>query len=143
MSDRLFAGAWLLVSALVAWATGQIEVPYAYEPIGPRAFPWLLCAGMAACAAWMIRKPDPEPEWPRGALRAKSAVLLASMVAYAFAFEPLGFPLATLATSVAVGRVFGGGWWQSAVAGASFGAGGYYVFDRLLEVTLPLGTLWS
>ena len=143
MSDRIFAGAWLVVTALIAWATWQIEVPFSYEPIGPRAFPWLICAFMAAAAARMLLRPDAEPEWPRRALLVKSALLMAAMIAYAFAFEPLGFPLATALVCMVVGRAFGGSWLQGLVAGAGLGIGLYFFFDRLLEVTLPLGAAWS
>ncbi|HET9652049.1 MAG TPA: tripartite tricarboxylate transporter TctB family protein [Usitatibacter sp.] len=143
MSNRIFAGAWLAVTALIAWATAQIEVPFSYEPIGPRAFPWVLCAFMAIAAIRMFLRPDAEPEWPRGALLSKSAVLMIAMVVYAFAFEPLGFPVATALVCIAVARIFGGGWAQGVAAGIGLGAGLYFFFDRLLEVTLPLGTLWS
>ena len=39
MSDRIFAGVWLLLCAggmFIAW---QIHSEYAYEPVGPRPFP--------------------------------------------------------------------------------------------------------
>lgn len=143
MSDRIFAGAWLAATAVIAWITWQIEVPFSYEPIGPRAFPWMLCALMAACALRMLARPDAEPLWPRGPLLGKSATMLAAMVAYAFAFEWLGFPVATFAVCVAIGRVFGGSWSGCIASGIGIGLGFWFFFDRLLEVTLPLGTLWS
>jgi putative tricarboxylic transport membrane protein len=143
MSDRLFAGAWLVVTALIAWVTGTIEVPFSYEPIGPRAFPWLLCILMAGAALRMIMRPDPEPAWPHGPLLGKTAVVIAALVGYAFAFEPLGFPLATFGATLAIGRTFGGSWRGCAIAGAVMGLGFWYFFDRMLEVTVPLGMLWS
>ncbi|MXG37440.1 tripartite tricarboxylate transporter TctB family protein, partial [Escherichia coli] len=39
MSDRIFAGIWLLLcigGLFVAW---QIHSEYSYEPVGPRPFP--------------------------------------------------------------------------------------------------------
>ncbi len=143
MSDRLFAGAWLAAIAFIAWITWQIEVPFSYEPIGPRAFPWMLCIVMALCAVRLLVRPGQEPAWPSGSLLSKSALLLAAMIVYAFTFEWIGFPLATIAVSVAVGRSFGGSWRGVAVTGVALGIGLWYFFDRLLEVTLPLGTLWS
>ena len=41
MSDRIFAGIWLLLcigGMFVAW---QIHSEYSYEPVGPRPFEWL------------------------------------------------------------------------------------------------------
>ncbi len=143
MSDRVFAVAWLAFCAAVAWLAWRIEAPFSYEPIGPRAFPLLLCAAMAASAAWILVKPDREPDWPRGTARGKAIVLVVAFVAYAFAFEWLGFPLATALVTVAVGRLFGGGWIAIAVGGAGLGGGLWYFFDKLLDVTLPLGRVFA
>lgn len=143
MSDRIFAVAWLAVTAAIAWLTWQITVPFSYEPIGPRAFPWLLCAGMAACGIRLLQRPDPEPAWPRGPLLGKSVSLLLALFAYAFAFEWLGFPVATALVAIAMGRIFGGTWTGSMASGAGLGVGLWLFFDKLLDVTLPLGQLWS
>lgn len=141
MSDRVFAALWLAFCAGVAWLAWKIEAPFSYEPIGPRAFPLLLCGAMAASVAWLFAKPDREPDWPRGAVRAKAAVLVAAFLGYALFFEWLGFPLATALATVAVGRLFGGGWKAVVAGGAGLGIGLWYFFDRMLDVTLPLGRL--
>ena len=141
MSDRIFAALWLAfvaAAALVAW---KIEVPFSYEPIGPRAFPWLLCALMAACALRLLWRPDPEPDWHRGSLALKSAALIAALLAYAFLFELLGFVVATSALGALLGRLFGGSWKASAVAGIAMGIGFWFFFDKALDVTLPPGLL--
>jgi putative tricarboxylic transport membrane protein len=143
MSDRFFAVLWLAFCAAVAWLAWKIEAPFSYEPIGPRAFPLLLAGAMAACAGWLLLKPDREPDWPRGSARAKSVVLLAAFLAYAFLFEWLGFPLATALVTVAVGRLFGGGWTAVVGGGAAMGIGLWFFFDKLLDVTLPLGRLFT
>lgn len=141
MSDRIFAALWLAAvagAALVAW---KIEVPFSYEPIGPRAFPWLLCALMAACAVRLLWRPDAEPGWPRGSLAFKSAALVAVLFAYAFLFEILGFVIATAALGALLGRLFDGGWKASVVAGIAMGIGFWLFFDKALDVTLPSGLL--
>ena len=143
MSDRIFAGLWLVFCAAVAWLAWKIEAPFSYEPIGPRAYPLLVTGIMAASAAWLLLKPDREPDWPRGAARAKAAVLVVAFLAYAFLFEWLGFPLATALATVAVGRLFGGGWIAVLAGGAGLGGGLWYFFDKLLDVTLPLGRVFA
>lgn len=143
MSDRLFASLWLVVAALIAWATWQIEVPFSYEPIGPRAFPWLLCAGMGVAAVRLMFRPGQEPAWPRGELLWKSALLLGALLAYAFFFEILGFVLATTLVGLAVGRSFGGSWRGSLAAGAGLGICLWFLFDKALDVTLPMGRIFS
>ena len=143
MSDRIFAVLWLAFCAAVAWLAWKIEAPFSYEPIGPRAFPLLLAGVMAASAAWLLVKPDREPDWPRGPLRAKAIVLLIAFLAYAILFEWLGFPVATALATVAIGRLFGGGWKAVVAGGLALGLGLWYFFDKLLDVTLPLGRLWA
>lgn len=143
MSDRIFAAVWLVVCAAIAWLAWQIEAPFSYEPIGPRAYPLLLTGIMAASAAWLLVKPDREPDWPRGALRVKAFLLLVGFLAYAMFFEWLGFPVATVLATMVIGRLFDGGWRDSAIAGVALGGGLWYFFDKLLDVTLPLGRLWA
>jgi putative tricarboxylic transport membrane protein len=143
MSDRIFAIAWLAFCAGVAWLAWQFETTYSYEPIGPRAFPLMLCAMMAASAGWLLAKPGREPDWPRGALRVKIVLLVGVFLLYAGLFEWLGFPVATGLVVVAIGRLYEGRWGACAAGGAVMGAGFYFFFDKLLDVTLPLGRLWT
>ncbi len=143
MSDRIFSVVWLVFCAAVAWLAWQIDAPFSYEPIGPRAFPLLLASAMALSCVGLLAKPGREPDWPRGELRGKVALMIAGFVAYAMVFEWLGFPVATALATVLIGRIFGGGWKGSALAGVALGGGIWYFFDRILDVTLSLGQLWA
>ena len=143
MSDRIFSALWLAFCAAVGWMAWQIEAPISYEPIGPRAYPLLLAGIMAAATAWLLLKPDPEPEWPAGPMRVKAAVLFGAFLAYALLFEWLGFPLSTALATVALGRLFGGRWAQCIAGGTGLGVGLWFFFDKLLDVTLPLGRLFT
>lgn len=143
MSDRIFAVLWLAFCAVAAWLAWKIDAPFSYEPIGPRAYPMLLAGAMAACAAWLLLRPSPEPDWPRGAGLRKAAVLFAAFVSYAFLFEWLGFPLSTALATVAIGRMFGGRWTQLLAGGAALGIGLWFFFDKLLDVTLPIGRAFT
>mgnify|MGYP000350358488 CR=1 FL=1 len=64
MSDRIFAGIWLLLcigGMFVAW---QIHSEYSYEPVGPRPFPMGIVGLMLLCSvAMLLRHPD-TVEWP-------------------------------------------------------------------------------
>ena len=64
MSDRIFAGIWLLLcigGMFVAW---QIHSEYSYEPVGPRPFPVGIVGLMLLCSvALLLRHPD-TVEWP-------------------------------------------------------------------------------
>ena len=142
MSDRIFAVVWLGVCGLIAVEMWQLSVPFAYEPVGPKAFPMLLAGLMALCCAVLIVRPDDVSHWPAGTLLGKGALLLGVLLAYAFMFERLGFSLSTAAMVLAVSRIFGGSWISSALSAVIIAVFGFFVFDRLLEVNLPTGLFW-
>ena len=145
MVDRVFAGVWLLLTLGFAAVARTYEAQYSYEPIGPRAFPLLLAGISAVCSLWLLLRPrriaETLPPLPDGGL-VRAVLLMAALVAYAFLFEVIGFPLATVLVTVAIGRLFGGSWSKVAVAGLALGVSLFLLFDKALDVTLPLGSLW-
>lgn len=143
MSDRLFGVIMLAISAAMAAAAWQLVPPISYEPIGPSTYPLLLAGLMAAFALRFIVKPDAEPDWPQGILLRKVVAMFVGLIAYGLLFQPLGFVVATALLTIALGRLFGGGWRQCALAGPAMGFGLYIFFDWILEVTLPVGGLWK
>lgn len=142
MSDRIFAVIWLAVCALITVEMWRLEVPFTYEPVGPKAFPMLLAGLMALCCLYLLIKPDQDIHWLDMAGLGKGAVLIAIMLIYAVFFEQLGFPLATALMVFVVCLLFGGTWLTGLIAGVLIGILGYLFFDRLLQVTLPLGLMW-
>lgn len=144
MSDRIFAAVFLLALAGLGWIGWKIEAPFTYEPIGPRAYPLLLIGAMAACAAWLLVKPDARGEWPESpGVRWRAGVLLVTVLAWVLAFQPLGFIVSTALASIAIARLFGATWGKSAAAGVVSAVALYLFFDKLLDVALPLGSLWG
>jgi putative tricarboxylic transport membrane protein len=143
MSDRIFAVLWLAFTAALAYLAMQFEVPFSYEPVGPKAYPIMLAVLMAFCAVCLLVKPDRKAVWPSGVLLRRVVVMIVAIFAYAFLFEWLGFIVATALLTIALGRLFGGTWGKCAAGGAVMGVALYFAFDRLLDVTLPLGTLFK
>jgi putative tricarboxylic transport membrane protein len=141
MSDRIFAVVWLAVVAGLAYLATRFEVTFTYEPMGPKAYPLMLAGLMALCALYLIVKPDAEASWLRGALLKRTGVMVAALFLYAFLFEWLGFIAATALLVTALGRLFGGTWTQCAAGGLVMGVALFFAFDKLLDVTLPLGSL--
>lgn len=141
MSDRILGVACVVGAAGMAWAAQGYVAPFSYEPVGPRAFPWLLAALLGAGGVWLIVKPEPDDKWldkvPLGALGAA----LAAVFAYAFLFQWLGFTLATALMAVPIGMAFGGSWLKSLAGGIALGLFFYLLFDKLLDVVLPAGLL--
>ncbi len=141
MSDRIFALAWICVCVLIVAQMMMLTVPFAYEPVGPRAFPVLLACLMALCCLVIILKPDQDIHWPAKGLLGKGLYLVLVLLAYAQFFEVLGFPVATILMVWAVGMLFGGRWWSALITAVAIGLGGYLLFDRVLEVSLPASRL--
>lgn len=145
MVDRLFAGVWLVLTFGFAAIARTYEAQFSYEPIGPRAFPLMLAGISAVCSLWLLLRPkrvaEVLPPLPEGGV-VRAAVLIFGLFAYAFLFEWAGFPLATVIATVVIGRMFGGSWLGVTGAGIALGLSLFVLFDRILDVTLPIGALW-
>jgi len=141
--DRIFALAWLAVCVLIFLQMWNLDVPFAYEPVGPRAFPILLATLMVIGCAVLFVSPDRGIRWPQTLLLGRGVLLVAVLFGYASSFEWLGFPLATAAMVFVVARIFGGRLIPGVVTGFAIGVTGYLFFDRLLQVSLPLGRIWG
>lgn len=140
-SDRLLGATALAVAAVMLAFGYGLQAPFAYEPVGPRAFPLLAAVMIAVCGLILILKPgDADPMrhvGPGGAI----AALSGSLLGYALLFQPLGFVISTTVFMVPIAMIFGAKWWQGAITGAALAASSYLLFDRVLEVVLPVGPL--
>ena len=141
MNDRILGIAALLLAAFMTWAGWGIEAPFAYEPVGPRAFPLLLAALMAAGGLWLLIKPGTHDRWLHEVPLKGLSLAIAAVFVYALLFQWLGFTLATVVMSVPVGMAFGGTLLQSLGGGIGLGLIGYFLFDKVLDVVLPTGVL--
>jgi putative tricarboxylic transport membrane protein len=63
------------------------------------------------------------------------------VLAYALLFQLFGFAAATMVMAVPIGMAFGGTLRQSLLGGAGLGLALFFLFDKLLDVTLPTGLL--
>jgi putative tricarboxylic transport membrane protein len=143
VSDRVFALAWLGACIMIIFQMWHLDVPFAYEPVGPRAFPLLLAMLMAICCVAMLVSPDQGIQWPETPLLRRGAALVTVLLGYAFSFEWLGFSLATAAMTFVVARIFGGRLIPGMITALAIGVIGYLFFDRLLQVSLPPGRIWG
>lgn len=146
MHDKLFAGICLclcLALGIVAWG---YHAPFSYEPVGPRAYPLLLLGLLIGGCLYLLLKPGTaststeEPPLDRKVLGKVSTCILLFIV-YAATFEYLGFILSSALFGVAMSRLYAGSWTRSLVAGVILAVGLYWLFDKALDVPLPLGWL--
>lgn len=139
MYVRLFAASWLLFCACLAVIAWDFQAPFAYDPVGPRAYPLLLLSLMAAGSLWLVCKPGVLEQTlnTRAALRATLCVL--TLLAYALLFEVLGFVISTALAAFALGLLFTGRLLPCVISAVLMGVSLYVLFDLLLDVPLPLG----
>lgn len=141
MSDRIFAAIWLLLclgGMTIAW---QYQSEYSYEPLGPRPFPLAILALMAICALLLLRRQPDAVSWPPLRTLRHLAIMVVALAGYGASFEWLGFPLATALLTLVLGRLFDASAKAALLSGVVGALVLYFAFDRLLDVTLPLG-IW-
>jgi putative tricarboxylic transport membrane protein len=140
LSDRLTGLVLLVLSVAYGVAASGFQAMIG-DPLGPAVFPLVLAIPLAAFSLYLLLRPDPEPDWPRGRAWFKQALSVAALLAYAYLLEPLGFVLTTLLAVVALACLLGGKPWQAAVAGAIIAVVLFVLFNNLLSLPLPTGVL--
>lgn len=143
MSDRIFAGIWIALCVAGLFISWQIQSEYSYEPVGPRPFPMAIIALMLICAVLLLLRHPDVVQWPGRQVLQRLLVMVMTLGCYAWGFEWLGFPLATTLITFCIGLLFGATVTAAALSGVVLGGALFYAFDRLLDVTLPLGFFLS
>jgi putative tricarboxylic transport membrane protein len=140
VSDRL-TGLALLALAVAYGVTASGYRAMIGDPLGPAVFPVALAIALGLLSLYLIARPDPEPDWPRGRALRKQALALVAFVAYAYLLEPLGFVVSTFFAVVVLGWLLGARIWQAGAAGAAIAVVLFVAFDTLLGLPLPAGVL--
>ena len=144
--QRILAPVLLLACvglALMAW---PYQAAFSYEPVGPRAFPLLMLGLMGLGLIYMIVRPTPvvhsedDPQLDRDTL-IKIGVCVVLLLIFAGTFEPLGFILSSILIGIPMARLYGGRWLPSVVIISLMSVGLYLLFDKAMDVPLPLGLL--
>lgn len=142
MSNNRTLGCMALLMALGLAGFGWgLVAPFAYEPVGPRAFPLITALLIGACGIALIVQGGGRVE-PNGAgVNRGVLILVAVLLIYAVTFVWLGFVVSTAAMSLIVARVFGASWVQAVISAVVLSVGAYLLFDHGLDVVLPKGIL--
>lgn len=141
MTDRTLGICALILAAFMTWAGWDIEAPFAYEPVGPRAFPMLVALLIGLCGLRLAIKGGNPVQGNTPGANARITLMVLGTAAYAFLFQWLGFVIATALMTIYVGRLFGGAWLKCAIGGVVMGLFFFLLFDRALDVVLPAGLL--
>ena len=146
LAQRVFASALLLVCAGLAAMAWPYQAAFSYEPVGPSAFPLLMLALMGLGLAYMIFRPshvvhsEDDPKLDRETLT-KIGLCIVLLLIFAGTFEPLGFILSSILVGIPLARLYGGRWLPSSVIISLVSVGLYLLFDKAMDVPLPLGLL--
>ncbi|PVZ16071.1 MULTISPECIES: tripartite tricarboxylate transporter TctB family protein [unclassified Pseudomonas] len=144
--QRVFAAAMLAVCAALAVMAWPYQAPFSYEPVGPRAYPLLMLGLMGAALLYLLIRPTPiahsEDEPPLdGPTLKKIGACTVLLLVFAGLFEPLGFILASALIGIPMARLYGGKWLPSIMIVGAMSVLLYLLFDRVMDVPLPLGVL--
>lgn len=143
MADRIFAVVTILAAffyGLTAWGW---DIPFQYEPLGPRAFPTLLAALAIVCSLAVLFRPSRVAERLPLSTLARQAGSCAVMLLYAGLFQWLGFILATTLAGGFFARLFGLAWSRALMFAALMSLVSYYGLIGLLQLNVPAGTLFG
>jgi len=146
---RLAGLALLAGSVAILVAVTAIPGRGGYATSGPRFVPLVVAIVLIVLSALFVARTFVRPDlelaersaeedaathWPTPGL------IAVALVAYAFALEPLGYPLATALLFVAVTRLLGSrATLRDAIVGAVLGLVVFTAFTQYLGVSLPAG----
>jgi putative tricarboxylic transport membrane protein len=144
------AGAFLLAASVaILIAVTAIPGRGGYGTAGPRFVPLIVAIGLIVLSAlFLLRtwwRPDVElaqrsAEEDDATHWATPGLIMLALRVYAFALEPIGYPIATALVFVAVARVLGSqALVRDVLAGLVLGFGLFTAFTQYLGVSLPAG----
>ncbi|WP_394165209.1 tripartite tricarboxylate transporter TctB family protein [Neptunomonas phycophila] len=143
MYDRIFAGALLLLSGLIVWAALKLDVPFQYEPLGPKAFPVILGVILAITSVWLLIKPSKNDWHPSKEILGKILAGLVLLTVYAALFEHAGFIVATFIVGGVFSWLFGEKPIRAGVYALVMSVISYFLLSSLLQLNVPSGTWWA
>ena len=149
--DRVICVVTLLLAAVYFYATAQIPSLEIGDPLGPKAFPRLLGAGLILSAVLLFiettrarKNESTPPAQSPGSHRHHwlIAAVVGWTTVYFASFEKLGYVIATTVYLLVLMVYFNRGKWIANVLTSTlFCAASYLLFTKALGVTLPLGVL--
>jgi len=139
--DRIFAGVLLGLSGLIAWTAFNFDVPFQYEPLGPKAFPIILSLILAVSCVWVIVKPDKNSWKPNKEVLKKVLSGLVVMILYAFLFEEAGFIISTVLVGTSFSWLFGEKPLKAFLYALALSVISYFLLADLMDLNVPTGQL--
>ena len=142
INDRVFGMLMLILAVVYGWEATKFPIPFGgHESVGPETFPIILAIILGISSIYLIVRPDPDEQWSPVAMLIELGVVVVSMLAFAWAIEPIGFmPAAALVVSFLSWRM-GASISKSLITGVTSSVIIFFLFNNVLELALPLGLL--
>jgi putative tricarboxylic transport membrane protein len=141
-SDR-FAGIILVVlGVLVALEARNFTVGFVTDPLGPKVFPLVAAGLFVAGGGSLILRSGDVYAWPGMRLRLRLIVATVCLFAYGMLLSTLGFFLTTTAEVAVFALLLGGRPLVSVATAASISGALYVLFYYVLNIALPIGSLF-
>lgn len=138
-ADRILGLALIGLAAFAAAQAANLQIPFSYEPVGPKAFPIVLSVVLAALSLVLVFRPGENGHWPDKALALKLLAVLGVLLVYALLFTRLGFIVTTFFAVLALARLFEASWFKALIAAVLMSLGSFYLFTQGLGISLPGG----
>lgn len=140
-SNRTLGAVALLMAGILLIFGWGLVAPFAYEPVGPRAFPLLTAALIALCGTILLIRGGNDADPVSRRTMTGIVMLIVTLLIYAVVFERLGYVPSTFLMAAVVSRIFGATLAQATISGAVMSVGSYLLFDHGLDVVLPTGVM--
>ena len=142
MIDRLFGVFLLFLGIYFIWGGDQLEVPFSYDPLGPKFFPIAAGVILSILAVFTIINAK-KVSFPASNTMLKTGFIVILLVIYQLTFDVLGFLLSTGILVFFISRIFAGKPLQALSAAVGVSITVYIIFNILLDVPLPVGTIFT
>lgn len=139
-NDRIFAALLFLLALAFGGMAWAMHVPFAYDPLGPTAFPLILSGALGVMSIALMARPAAGTGLPGGRVGAQLMGVLIVLVAYGALFTRAGYLISTVITMAVLARLFGARWIKAIVSSAVLTALSYVLFVVALGIVLPVGS---
>ena len=153
MTDRIILACTLVLAGVYFWATSKIPSLELGDPLGPKAFPRMLIAGLLLAAVMLfleilrdrartIESGEKAAKWRWEPHQFVVPAIAVWTGLYVAAFEALGYMLATAIYLLALTAFFNKDrWLMNGLTSILFSVISYFAFTKLLGVNLARGII--
>lgn len=143
MTDRITGLVLLLLAIAYGLHARTFRTNFMTDPLGPRAWPIMLAAILALLSLYLMFRPERRTLWLKRIVLLRQLVLVAGLVVYAVFLEQIGFLTATVLLMAFMAALLGARWWQAVLAGIVSSPLLFLLFNNLLGLPLPMGSLFK